>query len=625
MVVLWIYNILLKEMDAMKRILKQTVIFATMIAMVTLFSSCGQTESKNTGSSDSSAVKKMIKSYDQDSSALKISRSGWHYDKTNDVYWRVKVKYCARPAATKYETMGIYVPGKYFKGKKNSDGTYTCTVNRDGKINGYSASTAPVVFPLNTPGYTAQAAPTSYDYSSVKSYIKAGFVYVYAGMRGRENGSNYSGGAPWGVTDLKAAVRYYRFNKNSLPGDTGSIFTFGHSGGGAQSSIMGASGDSSMYYDYLTSIGAAMYDSDKDYIKDSICGAMCWCPITSLDVADEAYEWNMGQFAAAGTRASGKWTSLLSDDMAKAYAAYLNKLKLKDSDGNTLSLKKSDSGIYLAGSYYDYMVGVVQKSLNDFLKDTDFPYTESSQTMAAGNFGGSSAPSGGAPSGAIGGSTSSGSGSGTTYKTAAAYIKSLNSDGTWIKYNKSKNTATVLNLKGFVKNCKTATKDVGAFDALDRSQAENNLFGNDRHESLHFDATMAGLLSKNKSGYAKKSGWDSSCVSAYKKDLTYKDSQGNSIKYRSNMYNPMYYLCDYYKGAGTSTVAEYWRINTGIDQGDTALTTETNLALALKQNKNVKSVKFTTVWGQGHTMAERTGSAETNFIKWVEKCAPSGD
>lgn len=91
------------------------------------------------------------------------------------------------------------------------------------------------------------------------------------------------------------------------------------------------------------------------------------------------------------------------------------------------------------------------------------------------------------------------------------------------------------------------------------------------------------------------------------------------------MYNPMYYLCDYYKGAGTSTVAEYWRINTGIDQGDTALTTETNLALALKQNKNVKSVKFTTVWGQGHTMAERTGSAATNFIKWVEKCAPSGD
>ncbi len=627
---------------------KSTILLTAVLAVaMVVCCSCGSGSSdsetaKAYSPASSAAAKKMIKNYTQDSSALTLDKGKWQYDSTHDVYWRVKVKYCSKPAATEYETMGIYVPGEYFQGKKNSDGTYTCTVKKGGKCGNYTAKTAPIVFPVNTPGYSAQEAPTSYDYSSIKSYMKAGFIYVYAGMRGRDNGSNYSGGAPWGVTDLKAAVRYFRYNSGSLPGDTDSIFTFGHSGGGAQSSLMGASGNSSLYYKYLTSIGAAMYDKDKNYIDDNICGAMCWCPITSLDQADEAYEWNMGQFATKGTRASGKWTSLLSDDMAREYATYINALKLKDGSGNTLKLKKSSSGIYLSGSYYNYMISVIQTSLNHFLKDTDFPYTASSQTQASGNFGGSMAsgslPSGSAPSGSAPSSTGSSSGgsapsgsapsssgstsstSGKTYKTAAAYIKALNKGGTWIKYDKKTNTAKVLKLKGFIRNCKSASKDVGAFDALDRSQAENNLFGTAAHDSLHFDSVMAKLMSRNAAKYAKKSGWKASYAKAYAKDLKYRDSLGTGITQRMNMYNPMYYLDNYYSGFGKSNVAKYWRINTGIEQGDTALTTEMNLALALKADSNVSKVDFTTVWGQGHTMAERSGDAEANFIKWVKGC-----
>ncbi|KFL91617.1 hypothetical protein [Lactiplantibacillus plantarum] len=86
-----------------------------------------------------------------------------------------------------------------------------------------------------------------------------------------------------------------------------------------------------------------------------------------------------------------------------------------------------------------------------------------------------------------------------------------------------------------------------------------------------------------------------------------------------NLYNPLYYLTSYYDGYNTSKVAKYWRIRTGINQSDTALTVETNLALTLKQNSQVKSVDFATVWGQGHTEAERKGNNETNFIKWVNK------
>ena len=33
--------------------------------------------------------------------------------------------------------------------------------------------------------------------------------------------------------------------------------------------------------------------------------------------------------------------------------------------------------------------------------------------------------------------------------------------------------------------------------------------------------------------------------------------------------------------------------------------------------EGVDDVDFATVWGQGHTMAERTGNASDNFIAWV--------
>ena len=70
----------------------------------------------------------------------------------------------------------------------------------------------------------------------------------------------------------------------------------------------------------------------------------------------------------------------------------------------------------------------------------------------------------------------------------------------------------------------------------------------------------------------------------------------------------------------TSTVAKYWRIRTGINQSDCALSTEVNLALALESCDGVSDVDFETVWGQGHTQAERTGNSSDNFIDWINDC-----
>ncbi|MCD8029096.1 MAG: hypothetical protein LUF02_10695 [Erysipelotrichaceae bacterium] len=322
---------------------------------------------------------------------LHIDNTNWSYDETNDIYYQIGIVYCSDPDTVEYESMGIYVPGAYMDATDNGDGTYTCTINTTATVEGYTALTAPIVMPVNTVGYSAQAAPTSYASSGISDYTDAGFIYVYAGCRGRNNGDDYSGGAPWGVTDLKAAVRYLRYNSDDLPGNTDSIFAFGHSGGGAQSTILGSSGDSELYTPYLESIGALMYDDDGNEISDAIAGVMAWCPITSLDTANEAYEWNMGQYSSSGTRSDDSWTSALSDDMAEAYADYINALGLIDSDGNTLSLSESSDGIYTSGTYYDYLLGVIEDSLNDYLVDN---YSSTSDMQS--------------------------------------YVDELNSDGTWV-------------------------------------------------------------------------------------------------------------------------------------------------------------------------------------------------
>ena len=106
----------------------------------------------------------------------------------------------------------------------------------------------------------------------------------------------------------------------------------------------------------------------------------------------------------------------------------------------------------------------------------------------------------------------------------------------------------------------------------------------------------------------------------YEEDLTAADAVGNTVETRLAMYTPLYYLLESSDGYETSEVAKYWRIRTGIAQSDCALSTEMNLALALENYSGVENVDFETVWGAGHTQAERTGSSTDNFIAWVNEC-----
>lgn len=593
-------------------------LLASFMMTALMMTGCG-------GVSSSSAQEQPTEENTAVTNLSQIDNTKWNYNAEDGVYWQVGISYCENPADETYETLGIFVPEAYMTGEKNEDGTYTCQINTEGTVADYTAETAPIVIPVNTPGYMAMTAPTDYV-SAAADYTDAGFIYVNAGCRGRNEG------APYGVTDLKAAVRYVRYNAGNVPGSTDRIFTFGMSGGGAQSALMGATGDSDLYTPYLEAIGAV------EGVSDAVAGSMAWCPITNLDYADEAYEWNMG---ITRTNLDADMQAL-SDGMAQAFAEYINELGLKDADGNVLTLTASEDGIYQAGSYYDYIKSEIERSLNNFLSDTTFPYTPTTGKGQMGGGAGGERPDladGELPTDGMGRGGQGGQGAtggfvdengqmqndgiqrndtaqtpteSVTYETVQDYIDSLNGDSPWITYDSQTNTATITSVQDFVQHCKNASKDLGAFDALDASQGENTLFGYGDGTGAHFDSIMADLLADN-SAYG----------AAYAADLAKQDALGNTVDVRVNMYNPLYYLCDYYDGYQTSNVAQYWRIRTGINQGDTALTTEINLALALENYG--RDVDFETVWGQQHTMAERTGSSTENFINWVNTCLAQED
>ena len=631
--------------------IRKTISLIMAVVMAVSVTAWGsETGSPDETVTEAAGVRQTASMSEVQTNLAKIDNTSWQYNAEDDVYYQIGISYCENPADASYETLAVFVPGAYMTAADNGDGTYTCEINSAGSIGSYTADTAPIVIPVNTPGYSAMAPLTSY--SGFTEYTDEGFVYVHAGCRGRDSG------APAGVTDLKAAVRYIRYTDDVLPGDAESIFTFGMSGGGAQSALMGSTGNSDLYNTYLEEIGAVMG------VSDAVLGSMCWCPITNLDTADEAYEWMMG----VTRNGLSEEEQLISDKLAEAFAAYINLAGLKDEDGNVLTLSESSDGIYQSGTYYDYMKTVIEESLNNFLSDTEFPYDASASGgmmggpgggmrgghggMTFGNgdrqdgerpdFGDGDEPDfgeygrpdgeGATPFGeeemsgdmtaaedeqpyeamdditrneSTGGLSLSG-----TYETAQDYIDALNADGEWVIYDASANNATITSIEDFVMAFKSASKNIGAFDQLDEGQGENTLFGYGDGDGAHFDAVLAQILTDLGSSYA----------SAYAEDLTQTDDTGNTVDVRLNMYTPLYYLLESSEGYETSTVAKYWRIRTGIAQSDCALSTEINLALALENYSGVENVDFETVWGAGHTQAERTGSSTDNFIAWVNEC-----
>lgn len=313
------------------------------------------------------------------------------------------IVYVKNPIDVNYEIMNIYIPEDYFEGKSissytadtapiflpNSVGGYMPgapgtigSISSNGG-NGIPASTQggmPAGVPHNAqgggaPGVGATGGAPAGGAEAGATALSKGYIVAMPGARGRttqdENGQ-YTGKAPAAIVDLKAAVRYLRYNDKIMPGDAEKIISNGTSAGGALSALLGATGNNSDYEPYLKEIGAA--DT-----RDDIFASSDYCPITNLDNADMAYEWQFNGIndyktmmikkdgdqitrnQVPGTMTAGQIK--LSDELKKMFPGYLNSLGLKAFDGTTLSLDADGNG-----SFKDYVKAFVivsaQKALD---------------------------------------------------------------------------------------------------------------------------------------------------------------------------------------------------------------------------------------------------------------------
>ncbi len=420
------------------------------------------------------------------------------------------IVYVARPIDAQYQCMNIYIPEAYF--------------HREA-IGRYTSDTAPIFLPNNVGGYMP-ATPIVPQIDRRKATPNAalealarGYVVASPGARGRSlHGQEYGyyGKAPAGIVDLKAAVAYLHHNDCSMPGNAQRIVSNGTSAGGAMSALLGATGDVPDYLPYLRALGAAPAST-------RVFAVSAYCPITDLEHADMAYEWQYAEvqsyrrvvmrgmidFRMQREEVSGAMTDAeqtLARSLASLFPSYVNSLSLVDDEGRPLQLSPDGRG-----SFHDYVLALLEQSAQRaYALGVDVAQTEGVSLQ------------------------------GRTIRVA------------WLPY-----------LRGI-----TRMKLPPAFDALDLSSGENDLFGDSTTQAKHF--TPFGQ------GHSTASGAQMAPQAII------------------GLMNPMHYIAS--PGAH---VAQYWRIRHGAKDRDTSLAIPIILALKLRQAG--KQVDLALPWGVPHS------------------------
>lgn len=184
-------------------------------------------------------------------------------------------------------------------------------------------------------GYMAATAKTPSVMDATGRALKEGYVVCIPGSRGwnstiGKNGKDiYTGIAPNALLDLKAAIRYLKYNDDKIPGNSKKIITDGTSAGGAMSSLLGATGNSKRYESRLKKMGTADID-------DNVWAAVCYCPITDLDHADSEYEW-LYSSTDSGVRHLDAVQTGISFELAALCPEYINSLGLRNTVGDVIT------------------------------------------------------------------------------------------------------------------------------------------------------------------------------------------------------------------------------------------------------------------------------------------------
>ncbi|RRK10560.1 tannase [Lactiplantibacillus garii] len=436
--------------------------------------------------------------------------------------------YVRRPVAA-IQRLNVFVPAAYLQNKP---------------VNGYDRTTAPIFMPNTVGGYLPGPAddPQNQTWPSnaktIAYALKRGYVVVAAGLRGRttvDANGHAVGHAPAFIVDMKAAIRYVRYNAGRIPGDVERIVTNGTSAGGATAALSGAAGNVAYFDAALTALGAAP-------VRDDVFAVSAYCPIHNLQHADMAYEWQFNgiddwhRFKSTPvkngrprfTPVAGRLTSterMLSRMLKTQFISYLNDLHLTTAAGTALTLDAAGNG-----PFRDAVAALIQESAQVALDHgTD------------------------------------------VHKYAGLTVRD--------------NRVTAVDLTSYL-NSITRMKSVPAFDALDLSSPENNLFGDANVNAKHFtvfsqkQAVVSGPLAAPQ------------LVAAV---------------------DPVSQLL-----SGQTTVAKHWRIRHGAADRDTSFAIPLILATVLRQRGADVDLAFP--WDVPHSGDYDLGA----LFSWIDaRCLPT--
>jgi len=429
----------------------------------------------------------------------------------------------------------------------------------------YTAGKGTPIFLRNYVSGYASAVPKGPDVTDASGRaLREGYVLCIPGARGsnstveKKEGKNtstvYTGGAPNGLLDLKAVVRFLRYNDSTIPGDSELIISDGASAGGAMSSLLGATGNDPVYTPYLEAMGAAN-------TRDDVFASIVYCPIIDLDHADMAYEWLLG--SENGTsRNKTEEQQTVSKMLAEGYPSYINSLGLKHPvDGTPLT----------ADNYKDYIKSYLVKSIQRArFEGAEIPDTigvvfkeEEKRSMMGGTgMGpGGNHPQGNRPQGMGPGGNGPQEGPqemrrGPMKKEQAEYIVDLDLD----KYIAYVGTTQPL-------------KNAPAYDALGvlgaKESAENKVFGDATGKSANFTDFSLRLATGN-----------------------HMATISEDMRKRVYLYNPLYFV-----GKKGTTNAGYWYIR----QGARDATFFNPVTLATKLMNCGYDVDFAFTWNRPHS------------------------
>lgn len=510
----------------------------------------------------------------------------WTFDADSKCWCLKNVVYTPVCVVPEAQILSIFVPEAYMKEGGE--------IVEDAEINGYSAATAPIVFCNNSAGYHQMGTlEPAGGRCAVKPFLEQGYIFVTCGNRGSESvteDGTFCGKSPANLVDIKTAIRYIRHNKGVIPGDMERIISSGWSAGGAMSTLIGVTGNSPRFNEALKKNGAFMDE------KDDVFAAQVYCPIVDLEHADMAYEWafsadSQSQDSPAGPgEVMTPFKRALSDKLKEKYVEYFNSLNLKGvENGEPLAFGPDGR----SGSAYEYYIGKLEESAAEYLKKVEsgeLGVAYSVENYLDGNY---------------------------TFKTRKFQRRKLgearpgagpvkhemievqgDDKRSWLTWDGKK--ASISGMDAYVMGHYRRMKSCTSFDVLAGTSGENQVFGNEKENYLHFSTATMDAIGELKGEFPEE------CEKYYGEYL--RAGSDAELKERVYVYNPLSYIgtdekCDQ---------ADHFRICVGAQDADTSHSISMELACRLKEYHD--DVIYKIIWDKPHCEADYEGDA----VRWIE-------